>query len=63
MQCLTRRPFFFAFGAGNSNSGVLEHKEYLGSLPMAAYSFGDVERERYRWRPRNVNTAKIVSKM
>ena len=33
-------PFLFVFGAGGTSSeGRVEHKEYLGSLPMAAYSF------------------------
>jgi len=33
-------PFFFAHGAGGPDcAGKLEHKEYLGSLPMSAYSF------------------------
>jgi len=33
-------PWFFAFGAaGRNSSGSCLHKEYLGSLPMAAYGF------------------------
>ena len=33
-------PWFFAFGAaGFNSSGTCLHKEYLGSLPMAAYGF------------------------
>ena len=33
-------PFMFAFGAGGWDAvGTCEHKEYLGSLPMAAYAF------------------------
>ena len=43
-------PFLFAFGAGGAKAGCLEHKEYLGSLPMAAYSFGDASRRaKYEW--------------
>ena len=43
-------PFLFAFGAGGATAGCLEHKEYLGSLPMAAYSFGDPSRKaKYGW--------------
>ena len=33
-------PFMFAFGAGGWDAvGTCEHKEYLGSLPIAAYAF------------------------
>ena len=36
-------PLFFAYGAAGEAravGGACVHKEYLGSLPMAAYEFG-----------------------
>ena len=35
-------PLFFAYGAAGEGrgEGACVHKEYLGSLPMAAYEFG-----------------------
>ena len=32
-------PWFFAYGVHQSAKGECVHKEYLGSLPMAAYEF------------------------
>ena len=32
-------PWFFAYGVHQSTKGECVHKEYLGSLPMAAYEF------------------------
>ena len=37
-------PFFFAYGAAGEGVAVrCPHKEYLGSLPMAAYEFLPLE--------------------
>ena len=32
-------PWFFAYGVHQAAKGECVHKEYLGSLPMAAYEF------------------------